>query len=166
MEHTISLASKAFIEAICPAPSQYRKGKRKTNTSKGIDSNGEDSDDDELEWLANLANHSPINADTEIDEDMDFDPEDLLRKVLALINQVFNSFSFWSHCMAHLSVQIRASPQAKAFFATMCQEEELKPLELIKWIRIRWGSMYDLINRVLVNRAVCILILLLITQLS
>ena len=39
----------------------------------------------------------------------------------------------------------------------MCQEEDLKPLELIKWIRTRWGSMYDLINRVLVNRAVCIL---------
>jgi hypothetical protein len=41
----------------------------------------------------------------------------------------------------------------------MCQEEGLKPLELIKWIRTRWGSMYDLVDRVLVNRAVCILTL-------
>lgn len=92
MEHTLNLASKAFIEAICPAPSQYKKGKRKTNASKGVDSNGEDSDDDELEWLANLANKSPINADMEIDEDVNFDLEDLLGKVLALINQVFDPF--------------------------------------------------------------------------
>ena len=111
-----------------------------------------------MEWLANLANHSLVNADTEINEDMDFDPEDLLRKVLALINQVFDFFSFWPYHVTYLSVQIHASPQAKAFFATMCQEEGLKPLELIKWIRIRWGSMYDLIDRVLVNRAVRIFI--------
>jgi hypothetical protein len=53
-------------------------------------------------------------------------------------------------------MQICASPQAKVFFATMCQEEGLKPLKLIKWIRIRWGSMYDLVDRVLLNRAVSI----------
>jgi hypothetical protein len=50
--------------------------------------------------------------------------------------------------------QVHASPQAKVFFATMCHEEGLTPLELIKWVRTRWGSMYDLIDRVLVNRAV------------
>ena len=92
MEHTINLASKAFINAICPAPSWYKNGKQKTTVSKGVDSNEEHSEDDEsnseLEWLANLANGSPVDADTEIDEDMDFDPEDLLGKVLALINQV------------------------------------------------------------------------------
>ena len=42
---------------------------------------------------------------------------------------------------------MRSSPQAKTFFATMCTEEGLTPLELIKWVRTRWGSMYDLINR-------------------
>jgi hypothetical protein len=52
-------------------------------------------------------------------------------------------------------VQVRSSPQAKVFFATMCHEEGLKPLELIKWIRTRWGSMYDLVDRMLTNRAVC-----------
>ena len=89
MEHTINLASKAFIEAICPAPSKYKKQKQNATASKGVDSNEEPSDDDELEWLANLGNGPPIDADTEIDDDMDFDPADLLGKVLALINQVF-----------------------------------------------------------------------------
>src|ERR1700720_1742001 len=44
--------------------------------------------------------------------------------------------------------------QAKAFFATMCHREGLKPLELIKWIRTCWGSMYDLIDRILTNHPV------------
>lgn len=52
-------------------------------------------------------------------------------------------------------VQVRASPQAKVFFATMFHKEGLKPLELIKWIRTRWGSMYDLVDCILTNRAVC-----------
>src|ERR1700723_552267 len=48
-------------------------------------------------------------------------------------------------------IQVCASLQAKAFFATMCHEEGLKPLELIKWICTRWGSMYDLIDHILTN---------------
>jgi hypothetical protein len=107
MEHTINLASKAFIEAICPAPSQYKKGKRKIIASKGVDSDGEHSDnnDSELEWLANLATGSPIDANAEIDEEMDFDPEDLLGKVLALINQVLIS--------SHVSLTVRLTPVSR-----------------------------------------------------
>ena len=36
----------------------------------------------------------------------------------------------------------------------MSHEEGLTPLQLIKWIRTRWGSMYDLIDRILVTRPV------------
>jgi hypothetical protein len=47
-----------------------------------------------LEWLASLACDTPIDNDMEVDEDMEFDPGDLISKVLALINQVqFISFS-------------------------------------------------------------------------
>jgi hypothetical protein len=84
----------------------------------------------------------------------------LIRVILSvkfsLLSIQFNSFLFLLILHAELSMQIRASPQAKVFFATMCQEEGLKPLELIKWIRIRWGSMYDLVDRVLLNRVVSI----------
>jgi hypothetical protein len=141
MEHTIHLASKAFIEEICPTPSRFKKKKvRKAGLMADEDNNEfEDDDevlDDEEAWLASLVNNAPGIEGEEVDEDIDFDPGDLLGKVLALVNQV------------------RASPQARVFFATMCQEEKLTPLELIKWIRTRWGSMYDLIDHVLLNRAV------------
>jgi hypothetical protein len=99
MEHTISLASKAFIEAICPTPSRYEKGKSRT-AHHGIGSEGEDwdegdddDDNEELSWLASLANDTPADAKTEVDENMDFDPGDLLGKLLALINQVLLSCS-------------------------------------------------------------------------
>lgn len=53
------------------------------------------------------------------------------------------------------AVQIWMSPQAKAYFAKVCEEEGIQPLELIKWVHTRWGSMYDLINHVIINKAVC-----------
>ncbi|OCH91413.1 hypothetical protein OBBRIDRAFT_834185 [Obba rivulosa] len=55
--------------------------------------------------------------DTSVDDAEEFEPGDLLGKVLAMINQ------------------IRASPQAKAFFEQICVEEQLEPLQLIKWVQ-------------------------------
>jgi len=46
----------------------------------------------------------------------------------------------------------------KFFFAKMCTEEGLTPLELIKWVRTHWDSMYDLINCILTNCAVSIIV--------
>ena len=93
---TLSLGSKAFIEAICPTPSQYKKKLKKTRTpgdiglddedDEGDKDEDDDEDDDEFEWLSSLAGNTPINNDMEVDEDMEFDPGDLLGKVLTLIN--------------------------------------------------------------------------------
>ena len=44
--------------------------------------------DDEVAWLASLVNETAAPEDEEIDDEMDFDPGDLLGKVLALVNQV------------------------------------------------------------------------------
>jgi len=95
MEHTINLASKAFIEAICPTPSRYKKAKPGT-AHQGISSEREDwdegsndDDDEELSWLAGLAGVALVDTRTEVDKDIVFDPGDLLGKLLALINQVF-----------------------------------------------------------------------------
>ncbi|KIM59848.1 hypothetical protein SCLCIDRAFT_125451, partial [Scleroderma citrinum Foug A] len=70
----------------------------------------------------------------EVDIVEDIEPGDLLGKVLALITQ------------------IRLSPQAKTYFAIVCKEEGLKPLELVKWIRTHWGSMCDLIECFIQNK--------------
>ena len=66
MEHTINLASEAFINAICPASSQYKNSKQKMTVRKGVDSDEEHSEDNEsnseLEWLANLAYGSLVDG--------------------------------------------------------------------------------------------------------
>lgn len=50
--------------------------------------------------------------------------------------------------------QIRSSPQAKAFFAATCEREGLTPLQLLRWVRTRWGSMHDLVERMLEKQSV------------
>lgn len=157
------LASKAFIEEICPTPSRYKKQSSKKpkhavmdqeDDEEGEDDEDDDEDDEELAWLASLGSEAPAVEGKEVDDDMDYEPGDLLGKVLALVNQV-GSFNFLCDIYLKFHRQVRASPQAKTFFGTMCVEEGLTPLELIKWIRTRWGSMYDLVDRVLLDRTVC-----------
>ncbi|KAG2737717.1 hypothetical protein P692DRAFT_20670093, partial [Suillus brevipes Sb2] len=41
--------------------------------------------------------------------------------------------------------QIRASPQARAFFAQSCKQADVPVLELTQWIRTRWASMHSFI---------------------
>ena len=98
MEYTLHLASKAFIEEICLTLSRYKKNKPWKAGTKGDeeDDKFEEDDeewDDEVAWLASLADDAPAVEGEEIDEDMDYDLGDLLGKVLALINQV-RVFSF------------------------------------------------------------------------
>ena len=98
MEHTLHLTSKAFIEEICPTPSRYKKKKPRKAGTKGDEGDDEfkeddEEQDDEVAWLASLADGAPAVEGEEIDEVMDYDPGDLLGKVLALVNQV-RVFSF------------------------------------------------------------------------
>ncbi|KAH9007507.1 hypothetical protein EDB83DRAFT_2532639 [Lactarius deliciosus] len=39
-----------------------------------------------------------------------------------------------------------------SYFQTVCAEEGVKPLELKKWARTHWGSMYDLLERPLSSK--------------
>jgi hypothetical protein len=61
------------------------------------------------------------------DVDADFDPKDLLSKIIAFVNQV------------------QASLQACKYFCKLCIEENVAPLQLLKWVRTWWASLYDLI---------------------
>jgi hypothetical protein len=53
-----------------------------------------------------------------------------------------------------IQFQVRLSPQASAFFFRCCAEEGLPRLELIKYVRTRWSSMYDLLERAFKLKAV------------
>jgi hypothetical protein len=119
MEHAIHCASRAFVNRVCPTPMASIKLKLAA-----------DEDDNTLEAIEELAATGDLDAE-------EFDPADLLGKILAFINQV------------------RSSPQARTFFHKLCKDENLPPLELLKWVRTRWASLYDLINRMLDVRPAC-----------
>jgi hypothetical protein len=120
MEHAIHCASRAFINKVCPTAMGSIKSKLAA--------------DEDVDTLG--ATDAADTTDNDLDTD-EFDPADLLGKVLAFINQV------------------RASPQARAYFQKLCKDEGLPELQLLKWVRTRWASLYDLINRLLTVRPAC-----------
>ena len=84
------LASKAFIEEICPTPSCYKRKRASKPPDTGLDDDEYDLDeeDNEVVWLVSLVDETAALEHEEIDDKHDFDPGDLLGKVLALVNQV------------------------------------------------------------------------------
>jgi hypothetical protein len=123
MEHAIHCASRAFVTKVGPTPMASIKS---TLSSRRADA---DEDDEELTATVDLTD-DPADP-------TEFDPGDLLGKILAFVNQV------------------RSSPQARKYFHKLCKDENLRPLQLLKWIRTRWASLYDLINRLLDVRPAC-----------
>jgi len=75
--------------------------------------------------------------DSDDDTNCDFDSKDLLCEIRAFVNQV------------------HSSPQARKYFQKLCVEENIAPLQLLKWVQTRWASLYDLITRLLDVRLVC-----------
>ena len=106
---------------------------RKTTVEEAQEGDAE-GDEEDYEGIL-----GPIDDDHDDDdeENTHFDPKDLLGKILAFVNQV------------------RSSPQARAYFSKLCVEENIRPLQLLKWVRTRWASLYDLITRLLDVRPVC-----------
>jgi hypothetical protein len=130
MEHSVHCATRAFIEVVSPTPIHLTKQKLSRKATVGDYSDDED----------DVADADVADADLDEDEgdglDTDFDPKDLLGKILAFVNQV------------------RSSPQARTYFGRLCGEEGITPLQLLKWVRTRWASLYDLITRLLDVRPV------------
>ena len=89
MEHTVHLGAKAFIEAINPTK---KKKTAKKGTTVVEESDAEEEDEEEVEededWTLDWTAMDELSEGEEIDEPIDFEPGDLLGKVLALINQV------------------------------------------------------------------------------
>ncbi|PCH37303.1 hypothetical protein WOLCODRAFT_158023 [Wolfiporia cocos MD-104 SS10] len=129
------LSAKSFVEGVCPTPLRFKKA-----TVTPIDDAGEDYNDEDDEHGNSLfsGNYTDESApeDEEVDNVVDFDAGDMLGKVLALINQ------------------IRASPQAKAYFAKVCEEEGIAPLQLIKWEPYNAQTTFSSENKPTVWRAI------------
>ena len=104
-------------------------------------------------------------ADLDEDSETSYAPGDTLGKLWAFINQVrvccvrdrLLPLLWWAGGQESVHaalgqdtsnlLQVRLSPQASAFFFRCCAEEKLPRLELVKYVRTRWSSMYDLLER-------------------
>jgi hypothetical protein len=88
------------------------------------------------------------------DEDEDFDIADTVGKALALIKQVsIPGIVLQLH--PHNAMQIRKSPQARAFFKQSCVEVNVPQLELLQWVQTRWASLHDFLDRIIKLQKVC-----------
>jgi hypothetical protein len=109
----------------------------------------------------------PVDAPADLDEDSEtlYVSGDTLGTLWAFINQVCGSLlcttlhSFRVMLVRALQsnadlVQVRLSPQVSSFFFKCCAEEGLPRLELIKYVRTRWSSMYDLLEQAFLLKAV------------
>ena len=71
-EHIGNLAAEAFIKTACPSPTIFKKGHKAPKNDASDSSDDSDPGSDEDDGLPE-----------------DFDPKDVLSKLLALITQVF-----------------------------------------------------------------------------
>ncbi|KAG6806576.1 hypothetical protein H0H92_010774, partial [Tricholoma furcatifolium] len=129
MEHSLHLAAKHFVEAVAPASPKSLRKKIEAALSRARELGALD-----LDELDKALSQFNLDALDDMNEEDDFTPGDSLGKALALVKQ------------------IRASPQAKTFFKSSCGQVEIKPLELILWIRTRWGSLYKFLDRTILMR--------------
>ena len=131
MEHAINCASQAFVTKI--GPTQMTSIREALSSKPAADDTNEDDYTfEEKEEVGTAENTTDDVVDTE-----EFDPADLLSKILAFVSQV------------------RSSLQACAYFHKLCQDENLPPLQLLKWVHTCWASLYNLINHLLDVHAAC-----------
>ncbi|KAI5115818.1 hypothetical protein M0805_002070 [Coniferiporia weirii] len=108
-------------------------GHKVTTGDSGNSGNGDESNvvDDSGSTAEEFAANDTDKEDQDLDKTEVFNPDDLLGKVFTFIAQV---------C---------ASPQARKYFKSMCEQEDIKLLQLLKWVRTRWASLYDLLVQIL-----------------
>jgi hypothetical protein len=51
--------------------------------------------------------------------------------------------------------KIRKSPQARAFFEKSCEEVDVPLLQLLYWVKTRWASLFNFLDRILILQHVC-----------
>ncbi|KAG2045526.1 hypothetical protein BDR06DRAFT_978148, partial [Suillus hirtellus] len=123
MEHTINLTAGHFLMAVSPTSSQKLLKKIKVALRKS-ELDGSVIDFDVLD--ASLEGVEECEDDD--DDDVEFGVGDLIGKALVLI---------------------RASSQARAFFAQSCKQADVPTLELMQLVQTRWASMHSFITQML-----------------
>lgn len=93
-----------------------------------------------------------VEVDSAPDEQSD-DMARSLSKALGLTKQV-SFFALNVMRRELIRSQIRMSPQARAFFESTCEQVGITPLGLILWIRTRWASLYQFLDRFISLRKV------------
>jgi hypothetical protein len=113
----------------------------RTRTAEDDDMEAEDAEDDDdadvdvsMDLEASADDVEAMAATTIVD----FDPGDTLGKILALVNQIRISSDGVREYLAHA--------------CTMC---EVKPIELLLWVRSRWGSLSHCLESTLKVQKVC-----------
>jgi len=108
---------------------------------KGEEPNGDDDDDDDDD---DLDVSTAIEADADDLEAMaaitvvDYEPGDTLGKLMAFVNQLRMS-----------------SELTRDYLGRMCVMQNVKPIELLLWIRTRWGSLTHCLEATLSLQKVC-----------
>jgi hypothetical protein len=132
MEHAIHCASRAFVNKVGPTP----MGSVTSALSSKLAANVLDEDDNDNTADDDNNNTPDINTNDILTTE-NFDPANLLGKILAFINQVCSS------------------PQAHSYFQKLCKDKNLPVLQLLKWVCTHWASLYNLITCLLDVHPAC-----------
>jgi hypothetical protein len=89
-----------------------------------LEENDDNSDDDDIDTSTEIEASSDDVAAMASTTMTNFEPGDVLGKILAFINQVRMS-----------------SEGVHAYLEHLCVVHQLKPIKLCLWVRTRWGSM-------------------------
>jgi hypothetical protein len=157
-------AAYHFIRALGVPSMAKIKGRlsQKKGKKKAAESNDANEDDNEDENERELENREEPNEDEDeedvedVDVSMDveadaddleamaaitvtnYDPGDTLGKLMAFVNQLRMS-----------------SELTRDYLGRMCIMQNLKPIELLLWIRTRWGSLTHCLEATLSVQKVC-----------
>jgi hypothetical protein len=152
MEHAIHLGAGHFIQVVSPTSARLLVKKIKRAFRDG-ELNDDSIDFDALE--ADLRGSSDDDNDDDdgaASEAADFTVGDTIGKSLALVKQVSTVIFKW--LCVNIALQIRSSPQATAFFGQCCRQAGVPELKLVQWIRTRWASMHNFLERMLILQKV------------
>lgn len=158
MEHAVHVSSKHFVEGLAPTANAKLMRKLKSALDKSKASNNEynlDAIEDELTTVLAGSEEDCMDYDSDAEDAEQFAAGDVMGKALALVKQVYcYCLSIGEGCVQY-ACQIRASPQATAFFKQTCEDVDLPMRQLLLWIRTRWASLFYCLDRLLELKKVC-----------
>ena len=141
-------AAYSFIKAL-GVPS-LKTVKRKISTTAGGHEaeSGHETEDDGFEELEDDEADIDVSMEIEVDPDdaeamaattiVDYDPGDTLGKLMAFVNQVRMS-----------------SEGVRDYLMLCCAMHKLDPIELLLWIRTRWGSLTHCLEKTISIQKAC-----------